>query len=233
MKKAVAYCMTRNLYPNIMPSLKSLLLNGNIDEVYLLIEDDDIGLWLPDNVHCINVSGQKWIRKDSPNYNSKWTYMVMMKVVMSELFPRLSRILTLDVDTIVVGSISGLWDMDMKKYCVAGAREPYWTEQYGYNYINGGVMFWNLNRMRSKKTDLLVNALNTKKYKLTEQDCINEQLQGEIKIIDGAYNQSRYTDPPQERARIIHFAAMGQQLFMEQGIAKDYAQWPWDDIVRR
>lgn len=233
MKKTVAYCMTRNLYQNIMPSLKSLLLNGRIDDVYLIIEDDDIGFWLPDNVHCVNVSGQKWIRKNGPNYNNKWTYMVMMKVVMSELFPKLSRILTLDVDTIVVGNLSGLWDIDMRKYCVAGAREPYWTTQHGYDYINGGVMFWNLNRMRSGKTDLLINALNSKKYMLNEQDCISEQLQGEIKVIDSAYNQTRYTDPPQSNARIVHFAAMGQQLFMEQGIAKDYAQWPWDDIVRR
>ena len=38
--KVVVYSGTRNVYPQMYVSLKSLLLNTEIDRVYLLIEDD-------------------------------------------------------------------------------------------------------------------------------------------------------------------------------------------------
>ena len=46
----------------VIPSMKSLLANNNIDRIYLITEDDDIGLELPDIVKIINVSGQQYMR---------------------------------------------------------------------------------------------------------------------------------------------------------------------------
>ena len=43
MTKIVFYLVTRNLYPKVIPSLKSLLKNGNVDEVIIMAEDRDIG----------------------------------------------------------------------------------------------------------------------------------------------------------------------------------------------
>ena len=82
MRRCVSYCMTRNIYPMILPSLKSLLANNEIDTVYLITEDDDIGIWMPDNVKIINVSGQQWFKPDSPNFNTRFTYMVMIRIAL-------------------------------------------------------------------------------------------------------------------------------------------------------
>lgn len=231
MKKIVCYSMTRNLYPHIGPSLKSLLKNGNVDEVYLLIEDDEIGIWHPDNVHFMNVSGQYWFRPDGPNYECGWTWMVMMKTVLCRLFPQESRIMSIDLDTIVLGDLSALWYLDMDRYCVAGAREPYWTEKYGRDYVNCGVLMWNLDKMRYGRSDQLVKALNRKKYSFVEQDCINEQLAGEILVMDSAYNSCRWTDPPQSDEKLIHFAAYGLEAYLHQPIVKEYAALSWSEVI--
>ena len=37
--KAACYIMTRNVYKDIVPSLKSLLINSDVDKVYILAED--------------------------------------------------------------------------------------------------------------------------------------------------------------------------------------------------
>ena len=98
MKKIACYCLTRNLYPLIWPSLNSMLERGNVDKVCILAEDDEIApaVQLPEQVEVLNVSGQKFFSAAGPNYLNKWTYMAMMKTVMSEIFPTMSRVLTID-----------------------------------------------------------------------------------------------------------------------------------------
>ena len=231
MKKTVCYCLTRNLYPHIGPSLKSLLKNGNVDEVFLLIEDDGIGAWLPANVHCMNVRDQGWFRHDGPNYNCGWTWMVMMKTVLSKLFPDSARMMTIDLDTVVLGDLSPLWNLDMDRYCVAGAREPHWTQKYGRDYVNCGVLMWNLERMRTGKDDRLVRMLNKKAYPFVEQDCINEQLVGEILIMDSAFNSCQWTDPPQSEEKLIHYAAYGLEAYLHQPIVQKYAALDWSEVI--
>lgn len=46
-ERAAAYCGTRNLYQDMIPAIKSLLLNSNVDKIYLLIEDDEFPYPLP------------------------------------------------------------------------------------------------------------------------------------------------------------------------------------------
>lgn len=233
MQKTVCYFLTRNLYQNIMPSLKSLLKNGNIDQVYLMIEDDGIGESLPDNVKCINVSNQNYFRSNGPNYSKKWTYMTMMKVTVCKFFPELSRALTLDVDTIVLGDLSGLWDLDMERFTLAGVREPEWTRKYRRNYINCGVVLWNLDRMRDGRADMLIRSLNDEQYNYSEQDCVNRLLHREILPIDGAYNRCNYTEPTQRDLKILHYAARGYAYFMAQPVVMKYMRMTWDEVLRR
>ena len=45
--KAAVYCATRNLYLDLIPAVKSLLANSDVDRVYLLIEDDAFPEELP------------------------------------------------------------------------------------------------------------------------------------------------------------------------------------------
>ena len=143
MKKAAAYCMTRNLYEMTVPSIKSLLINSDVDVVYLIIEDDEFPVQLP-RTKVINVSGQKYFTPGGINWNSPWTYMALMRAALPKLL-RESQVLSLDCDTIIDGDISPLWEIPLKDYYLAAGMEPHKSD--GRIYVNVGVAMYNLAKL--------------------------------------------------------------------------------------
>ena len=59
---------------------------------------------------------------------NRCSYMVLLRVVFSKIFPSLDKILTIDNDTIVKSNISELWDMDLGDNYFAGCTEPFFTK---------------------------------------------------------------------------------------------------------
>lgn len=232
MKKCVSYCMTRNIYPQILPSLKSLLANNNIDTVYLITEDNEIGIWMPDNVKIINVSGQKWFRADSPNYYSRFTYMVMMRMALPFILKDEDMVLSLDLDTIIQTDISELWDLNMDDKYVAGCTETELTKHKGYPYINCGVMMINLAKMRDGMAERIIKLLNEKRYLYNEQDCMNEEVPEENKLIlPSAFNFGFFNKDKACVPAILHYAAFGRH-FMEQRNVIEWRDKDWSEILK-
>ena len=69
-KKIAAYTGTRNLYEMMVPAVKSIICNSDVDEVWLFIEDDKF----PDEygmpseiVKTRNVSDQIYFAENGPN----------------------------------------------------------------------------------------------------------------------------------------------------------------------
>lgn len=211
--KAVAYCATRNLYSNMAVCVRSVLKNGNIDKVYLLIEDDIFPYDLGGKVQSVNVSGQTYFPPDGINYNCEWTYMALMKCALSKVFPRLDRIIVLDCDTIVSGDLSRLWDIDMTDYYYAAVPQISTTVPYVFacqkdvTYINAGLLMCNLKKLRKdKKDDEIISAINSKKYRWVEQDCISDLCRGTILPLKSRYNSCAFT-PTDMDVVVRHFAA--------------------------
>lgn len=203
MRKAAAYCMTRNLYDMAVPSIKSLLLNGNVDLVYLLIEDDEFPVKLP-RTKVINVSGQKFFNPGGINYNSQYTYMVMMRAALSKVLKE-HVVLSLDCDTFVLGDLSPLWELPIKDYYLAGGMEP--DKSLNNLYVNMGVALFNLAKLRKDgMTDRIINALNRTPYAFVEQDCINEYCAGKILEFPPEYNVHTWARKTEEKPVIIHYA---------------------------
>ena len=227
MTKSAVYCMTRNIYHTVIPSLKSLLKNGHIDKVYMVIEDDDIGIQLPEwaNVEFINVRDQKYFGKDCPNIACKWTYMVLMRTVLADLLPNEEKVLSLDCDTLVMGNVSRLWDLDLGDNYLAACREPAKSWRH-HDYVNCGVVFWNLKQMRDGMMDKIVNALNSNSYMFAEQDCVNEFCAEKMLLLPADYNVCRFTDRP-EYTRIRHFAAQPTWWDSEPEVFY-YKKIPWE-----
>jgi len=236
MQKVAVYTLTRNIYRNVIPSLKSLLRNGNVDRVYLVTEENDydVGFDLPDKVITMPVSRYGYFYKDGPNYSCKWTYMALMKVTMPYLFPHSSRILTLDVDTIVLGDLSPLWELDLTGFYLAGAMEPYWTMQHKALYVNAGVVMWNLKQLRDGMCNELIRSLNTERWELAEQACVNSLCRGKILQIGPEWNSGDWTkNLPMDEVKVRHYMAYGQKRFQEQELVKQYAGMPWDEVFGR
>ena len=212
--RAAVYAGTRNVYQDMIPSMKSLLIHSNVDKIYFLIEDNKFPYELPPEVECINVSKQQWFNENSPQMKNRCSYMVLLRVVFTKLFPHLDRILTIDNDTIVRENISELWDMDMTDYYIAGCLEP---KKSGpdFTYINMGVAMLNLAKWREDGLDeKLVQDLNTYYFEEAEQTAINLACQKHTLILDPMYNRNTYTfemDGKQQvvgNEKIIHYAAI-------------------------
>ena len=202
MERVAVYAGTRNLYEVMKTAVNSLLANTRMDRVYLLIEDDHFPYQMPDNVKAFNISNQKFFPADGANFKSKWTYMAMIRVAFSKMFPREKQAVWFDCDTIVDADISELFEMDMTGRYFAGVQEFRKGE-----YINTGVLVMNLEEIRRDGIDdKLISLLNRKKLELPDQDAINQVAKGKILFLDSGYNVCPFTEPP-EKLKIYHYAA--------------------------
>ena len=201
--KHVAYCATRNLYPDLIPAVKSLLKHSKGVRVHFLIEDDEFPWQMPKCVTAVNVRDQKWFKPSGPNYRRKWTWMVLMRMVFTKVLPDVDKVLSLDVDTIVTEDISGLWDIELGDNYVAACREPEKSEN-GL-YVNMGVAMLNLKQLRDGKDDEIIHALNTRSYPFAEQDCVNELCKGRILELSSEYNSCDFTEKT-NTPKIRHYA---------------------------
>lgn len=145
MRKVAAYSGSRNLYPDMVTACKSLILNSDVEKIYLLIEDDVFPYDMPDMVETINVSHQTFFKPGTPNMKSKFTYFALMRIALCHVLKDEDVVLSLDIDTIVDKDISDIWDIDLTDYYFAAAMEPH-RSYGGLIYTNGGVVLYNLKK---------------------------------------------------------------------------------------
>ena len=224
--KAAVYTGTRNLYPDMVPAVKSLLINSDVERVYLLIEDEEFPYYLPECVETIDVSKQQYFRPDGPNMKSRFTYMAMMRATLCHLFPDLDRILSMDVDTIVEGNISDVWYLPIDDCYFAASMEPLRTTKT-FMYTNIGVCLYNLEKLRDGKADRVIQELNRNPYRWLEQDVMNNLCQGEIYDMPSEYNANNWVQPCAIQ-RIIHYAAIRQWNHLPP--VQKYRNIPWSEI---
>lgn len=230
--KVAAYSGTRNVYYRMIPAVKSLLKHSDVDIVYLLIEDDVFPYDLPQKVVPINISNQQWFKKETcANWYDGWGgYMVLIRAVYTKLFPELDRILSLDLDTIVMEDISDLWNIDMKNYCIAGVRD---TPEFNASglYINGGVLLQDLNNIRaSKRDEQMILKINRVKRDYAEQDLMNEVYRGKILELPSEYNSHPlFMNYNPDKCKIKHYAGFHDYFFTEP-IVRYYNNLKWEDI---
>lgn len=227
---AAVYAGTRNTYSDMVTAAKSLASNSSCNEIIFLIEDREFPEKLPPYVRCIDVSKQKYFKKDGPNVYKLWTWMVLMRAALPKLLPQYDRILSLDNDTIIDRNIDELWRLDLSSYYMAGVAEPGKTKNKNEPYVNCGVIVFNLGKIRADCMDnSLIYALNNKKYKFAEQDCMNELFRGKILDLPSMYNANDWT-PRCSSPRIYHFA--GEKEWRNEPIVEKYRNLSWDAIRR-
>jgi len=232
MERAAVYSGTRNVYSEMLTSAKSLLMHSAVDRIYFLIEDDKFPAWLPDCFTLINVSGQKWFPENGVNYKNRWTYMILLRVAFTKIFPHLDQILSLDIDTIVVRDIgASLWNLPFDNEYFAAASE-FRKSREGFTYYNFGVAVHNLKNIRKDRMDdNLIQILNTERFSYVEQDCVNQYCQGRFLKISSIYNHCLFTDPIEGNdVRILHFAAFDKS-YRDVDIVKWYTEVGWDQVL--
>lgn len=239
MKHAV-YSGTRNLYEQMVWAAKSLYANSSVDVIHFLIQDDEFPYELPDYIKTHNVD--EYAKKVFPdtcvNANTHFTRFALVRVCYPELFPDLDYIVQLDVDTVCVGNVDELWQLDMDELWFAAAEETL----SGYNpyhadaYYNVGVCVFNLAQMRKDNAQAhLVSFINTVFANCVEQDALNYYgtMYQRIGELPTRYNENRacgYTDNP----AIVHYVGyMDWQTnpnLPRREYLKLYRDKSWDEI---
>lgn len=207
----VVYAATRNLYPYLRTTIRSLFEYNDPETVYLMIEDDAFPYALPDVCKAVNVSGQTWIDKAGPNAKSIFTYMAMCRACYTKIFPDEDKLIQLDVDTIVCDSIQPLWDIDLTGKWLAACQEYKGRyKPWGEKYYNVGVSVHNLAQMREDGiTDIIVNECNQVRMWCTEQDAFNKWGLENDKFVDipVRFNECFATGETDNPA-IVHYAGV-------------------------
>lgn len=231
MTRTALYAGTRNIYHDMVVAAKSLLYNGGADHVYFLTEDDDIQEPLPPCFTVMNVSNQSFFPPTGPNFRCRWTYMVMMRVALTKLFPQHDRMLVLDHDTIVRKPIDFLWEQDISNYYYAAVEEKH-IRYRDRPYINFGVAMHNLAKLRADGTDdVIINSLNTVGFAYCEQDAVNSVCRRHILLLPQEYNAMfRMTFVPEDQIVIRHYAARSEPLYTNPDY-QFYDAMPWNDVL--
>ena len=200
--KHAAYCGSRNIYPDMVASAKSLIAHSDVDRIWFITEDAEFPEPLPDYITNIDASNQTFFKPDGPNMTSGYTYLAMMRAALCHVLD-VDKVLSLDCDTICVQDVSGLWELDLDGCYFAASKENH-RSYCDVIYTNIGVCLYNLDLLRQGKADEAIGILNHARFKYLEQDVFNCLCQGRILEMDGNYNANDWTvhDSP----RILHFA---------------------------
>ena len=168
-------------------TIRSAIANKNKDSVYNInivcvdlpkSEEDKFKKFESKNVHINPVSVSLKDIKDVGNYEVSYfvTRADLFKFFMPELFPKLDKILYIDVDVAIMKDLTDLYNTDLKDKFMAVVNKPimeYSAEGYTIfgkyfpkreRHYNCGVMLFNLKLWRENDiTQALVNEKNEKK----------------------------------------------------------------------
>lgn len=128
-----------------------------------------------------------------------WSPVILARLFMGRILPTdVDKILYMDGDTIVRGSLSELWNMDLGQKILGMSIEPTVDKERkkalgleDYYYHNSGVLLVDLNKWRQEKAEeAVIEFYREKKGNLfaADQDAINGGLRGKICAILPKYN---------------------------------------------
>ena len=211
--------------------------------VYLILDRaDDIGDlshicdYFGAGYSCERIGAEALFRQRmprTPNIDGRFTRYTLYRLLLPELI-REDRLLYIDADAIVNGSLDEFYSMDMAGCLVAGVSDS-GVDEYGLKaplglgdadaYINAGVILMDLAAIRAAGVgDRWIQEANDTFYPAHDQDIINLTCRGRIMPVDLKYNVSLSTGLDESDIRIMHWA--GQKPW-------DRSDVPHHEIWRR
>lgn len=228
--KHALYSGSTNLYGDMATAAKSLIANSDVDKVWFLTEGG-YDYWLPDFCEVLDVSGQAYFPKGSPNMSTKFSYLSLMRAALA-LMPELSEVdvvLSLDVDTVCMRNMSDVWDIDVSDAYFAATVEPKCCYK-NMLYCNTGVALYNLEKLRDGKAREVVDCLNWRRYPNIEQDVFSFLCQGHIAEMPVEYNANAWTGAA-NTVRIKHFAGEKHAKWSIHPLVREWRETPWERVM--
>lgn len=147
--------------------------------------------------------------------------------LLADMVPEIpEKILYLDIDMMANGDISKLYDIDITDYEYAAVKEKYGSIFIWPDYINAGMLLFNMKKI--KETKLLEKARNlikTKKMLFADQDAIYRSTTKK-KLLPRIYNeQSSFT---RKDTIVCHFCK--RLMWIPYPHTENFKQWQVDEI---
>lgn len=169
-----------------------------------------------------------------------------LRLALPELLPETERILYMDADILVRGSLRALWETPMEGKLLAAVKgavnlsdkwewnssRDYWHLLEGQrgSYINAGVTLLNLAEIRSRGLKKTWDELARQKLYYQDQDILNITCKGATYFLPLKYNRLAYM-PQEEYHRFVEEGICTQEEYrqaMESPVIIHYAgDKPW------
>ena len=120
------------------------------------------------------------------------------------IFSAYDKIIYLDLDIVACDDIAKLWQEDLGENWLAGCSDwalygtsgrdaDYYLHDIGVaeltQYVNGGVLIYNLHQMRQHGIEQKCLEVGVqKKFRHLDQDALNHTCRGHVKLLDGKWN---------------------------------------------
>ena len=207
----IVYALTRNVYEWILPSIRSLAAHNPSAKVFILAEDDELPFGLPIDAEVINISGQTVFPEIAAHRHEAFGgYINHLKVLYPSILP-VNKVIHLDIDTIICGSLKRLWETDVADKWFAAVPEcQTWYRPFGDKYYNMGVALINLRQMREDHAEeMMKEFLLTTDQPFADQNAWNKygSEMNKANTLDVRFNESKVTGKTSNPA-VIHYCAI-------------------------
>ena len=85
------------------------------------------------------------------NKNTHYTPYIFLRLLCDKIPELPNKLLYLDADIVCYGDIKPLYEIDMKNYEIAAARDFIGRKWIGKNYLNSGVLLINVQNVRESR----------------------------------------------------------------------------------
>ncbi|MBR1802922.1 MAG: lipopolysaccharide biosynthesis protein [Clostridia bacterium] len=147
--------------------------------------------------------------------------------LLADMVPNIpDKLLYLDIDMMAYGDISELYNTDISEYEYAAVKEKYGCIFIWPDYINAGMLLFNMKKIR--KTGLLQKArhlIKTKKMLFADQDAVYYSTTQKLLLPRKFNEQSSFK---REDTIICHFCK--RLMWLPYPHTENYKQWQIDGI---
>jgi len=162
------------------------------------------------------------------NENAYCTPYTLLRLL-ADMVPNMpEKLLYLDIDMMANGDISELYHIDISDYEYGAVKEKYGSYFIWPDYINAGMLLFNMKKM--KETKLLEKARNlikTKKMLFADQDAIYRSTTKKL-LLPRKYNEQ--SSFKRQDTIICHFCK--RLMLLPYPHTENYKQWQIEEIHR-
>lgn len=239
----VFYACDDNFVKYTVVSIQSMIENANPDRNYCVhilhtgvsdgmrkitldLQRDNFRIVFDDVSEYLNLIKTKLPIRD---YYSKTTYF---RLFIADMFPDYDKAIYIDSDTVVLGDISELFDVDIKDNYVGAANEQamvqadvygtYVEECLGIDrntYFNAGMLLINCKEFRKNKLlERFTELLKTYNFVVTQdEDYLNLLCKDRVFWLDQAWNCEVFGELPvaEEDMKVIHYIMVSKPWHYE------------------